>query len=373
MQVAIVVNSLQSGGSERAAVRLAESFVNDGHKVTIATWNGEIDFYALDERITRISIGDFFHHKGFRLPIIGYRFGGLGKFFNLIKFRKQIQELKPDVVIAIEALVGSIMAISLAMSRIPVIVSERVNPDPHVYKPHVIARLARPFIYKRLATCSVQTEGFANWVLENWKVSATVTPNLIPTSWITNSKSFDLNNMKIVSIGRVEPQKGFDILLSAWERLDLAKNDWRLEIIGSQNNSNYLSELLSLGDGKVCFSFPTHQVSELLDSSTIFISCSRFEGFPNVVLEALSRGVPTIAATSTDIIKDWADAGALITYEPEDVETLEELIKSLMDSPETLEKLSKQAIAVAKNYTWEKVGQSWYRAIDQSIKQKNRR
>ena len=371
MQITIVVNSLQQGGAERAAVRLAESFVNDGHKVTIATWDNDRDFYTLDERITRINLGNFFHHKGFRLPIIGYRFGGLGKFFNLIKFRKQIQELKPDVVIAMEALVGSIMAISLAMSRIPVIVSERVNPDPYVYKPHVIARLLRPFIYKRLATCSVQTEGFANWVLENWKVSATVTPNLIPTSWITNSKSFDLNNMKIVSIGRVEPQKGFDILLSAWERLDLAKNDWRLEIIGSQNNSNYLSELLSLGDEKVCFSVPTHQVSELLDSSTIFISSSRFEGFPNVVLEALSRGVPTIAAISSDVVKIWAKAGALIAYEPEDVETLEKIMISLMGSPERREMLSKQAIAVAKNYTWEKVGQSWYWAIDQSIKQKS--
>ena len=373
MQIVIVVNSLQQGGAERAAVRLAESFLIDGHIVTIATWSLDRDFYSLDERITRINLGNFFHHKGFRLPIIGHRFGRVGKFFNVIKFRQQIQELNPDVVIGMEALVGSIMAISLAMSRIPVIVSERVNPNPHVYKPHLIARLARPFIYKKLATCSVQTDGFANWVFENWKVSATVTPNQIPTSWIANSKTIDLNNRKIVSIGRVEPQKGFDILLSSWRRLDLEKNEWQLEIVGSQNNADYLGELLSHGDEKVSFSVPTHQVSELLDGSTIFISSSRFEGFPNVVLEALSRGVPTIAAISTDVIKDWAEAGALIAYEPEDVETLEQLIKSLMESPETLETLSKQAIAVAKNYTWETVGQSWYRAIDQSIKQKNRR
>lgn len=371
MQIVIVVNSLQHGGAERAAVRLAGSFVNDGHKTTIATWDNDRDFYTLDERIARINLGNFFHHNGFLLPIIGYRFRKIGRLFNIIEFRKQIQELKPDVVIAMEALVGSIMAISLAMSRIPVIVSERVNPDPYVYKPHVIARLLRPFIYKRLATCSVQTEGFANWVLKNWKVSANVTPNHIPISWITNSKSFDINNKKILSIGRVEPQKGFDILLKVWERLDLAKNDWRLEIVGSQNNSNYFSELSSLGGEKVCFSVPTHQVSELLDSSTIFISSSRFEGFPNVVLEALSRGVPTIAAISSDVVKIWAKAGALIAYEPEDVETLEKFMISLMGSPGRREMLSKQAIAVAKNYTWEKVGQSWYRAIDQSIKQKS--
>lgn len=370
MRIVIVVNSLQQGGAERAAVRLAESFFADGHDVIVATWNLDRDFYTLHHEVMRINIGNFFHHKGFGLPFVGPKFARVGKFFNTIKFRQQIKKLKPDVVICLEALVGSIMAISLTMSKIPVIVSERVNPDPKVYSPHVIARLARPFIYRRLASCSVQTEGFAKWVLENWKVASVVTPNHIPDSWIAERKPPSYQKKKILSIGRIEPQKGFDILLSAWNKLGATKDGWSLEIIGSQNNPDYLDHLLSRSHENVLFSLPTHEVSELLDESTIFVSSSRFEGFPNVVLEALARGVPTIAGFSTDIVKDWDESGALIGYEPEDSEVLANHLRDLMNSPETLERLGIQGLNQAKNYTWDVVGRSWYIAIDQAIMQK---
>jgi glycosyltransferase involved in cell wall biosynthesis len=370
VRIVVVVNSLQQGGAERAAVRLAESFFTDGHQVIIATWNLDRDFYALQEQIKRVNLGNFFHHKGFQLPFVGNRFSRLGKFFNVVKFRRQIQEVKPDVVICMEALVGSIMAISLVKSGIPVIVSERVNPDPDIYLPHKIAQLARPLIYKKAAICSVQTRGFSTWVKINWKVNAVITPNHIPDSWIVKSKTFNGNNKKIVSIGRIEPQKGFDILLNAWNSLGEEKDGWTLEIVGSQNNAGYLKHLFSLGGQNVHFSLPTHEISELLDDSAIFVSSSRFEGFPNVVLEALARGVPTVAAFSTDIVNEWDASGALVGYESENANALAIHLGQLMKSSETLEKLGIRGLNEAKNYTWEVVGRSWYIAIDQAIMQK---
>lgn len=370
MRIVVVVNSLQQGGAERAAVRLAEAFVNDGHKVTISTWSNDRDFYSLSEEISRVNLGDFFHYKELTIPIIGARFKRFGQLLNIWSFRRQILNLKPDVVICYEALVGSVMAVSLALSKVPLIVSERVNPDPDVYLPHRIAQILRPKIYRREAICSVQTQGFSNWVTKNWKVPAVVTPNHIPDSWIRQPKSFGDQKKKIVSIGRVEPQKGFDVLLSAWNKLGDTKDGWCLEIIGSQNNPDYLDHLLSGRHENVLFSLPTHEVSELLDESMIFVSSSRFEGFPNVVLEALARGVPTIAGFSTDIVKDWDESGALIGYEPEDSEALANHLSNLMNSPETLEKLGIRGLNQAKNYTWEVVGRSWYIAIDQAIMQK---
>lgn len=370
MRIVIVVNSLQQGGAERASVRLAESFAGDGHEVSLATWNDDRDFYSLNKSVARVNLGDFFSHKGFNFPLIGNRLHRMGKILNLFKFRSEIMSLNPDVVVCFEALVGSVTAISLVGSKVPLIVSERVNPDPSIYLPHRIAQLARPLIYRKSALCSVQTKGFSDWVLKRWNVKAAITPNHIPDSWVASIKTSNSTNKKIVSIGRIEPQKGFDILLNAWNNLDQIKDAWSLEIVGSQNNSSYLNELLSLNSQNVLFSLPTHEVSELLDNSTIFISSSRFEGFPNVVLEALARGVPTIAAFSTDIINDWDESGALIGYDSEDAEVLEKHLDALMRSPETLEKLSIQGLNVAKNYTWEVVGSSWYQAIDQAIKQK---
>lgn len=373
MRIAVVVNSLQQGGAERAATRVAEAFVNDGHEVTVFTWSNGRDFYSLNEKISRVNLGEFFTVNEMMLPIIGSRLKRLGLLRNIWHFRCQVTNLKPDVVICYEALVGSVMAVSLAFSRVPLIVSERVNPDPDVYLPHRIAQILRPKIYRREAICSVQTQGFASWVFKNWKIPALVTPNHIPDSWIGEPKLPRDQKKKIVSIGRVESQKGFDILLSAWSKLGDTKDGWSLEIIGSQNNPKYLEHLQSGNHENVLFSLPTHQVLELLDESTIFVSSSRFEGFPNAVLEALARGVPTIASFSTDIVNDWEQSGALIGYEPEDSEALAGHLGVLMKSPEILQQLSIQGLRVAKNYTWEVVGRSWYQAIDQAIIQKRRK
>jgi glycosyltransferase involved in cell wall biosynthesis len=373
MRIVVVVNSLQQGGAERAAIRLAEAFVYDGHEVIISTWSNKRDFYSLSQGTPRVNLGDFFDYKQLLLPIFGTRFNRISLMLNAWRYRRQILSLKPDVVICFEALVGSITAVSLACSRAPLIISERVNPDPDVYLPHRIAQIVRPKIYKREAICSVQTQGFSDWVLMNWKVPAAVTPNHIPDSWIGTPKSFTDQKRKIVSIGRVEPQKGFDILLKAWNRLGPAKDGWSLEIIGSQNNPEYLHDLKSKTHENVVFSPPTHEISAILDDSTILVSSSRFEGFPNVVLEALARGVPTIASFSTDIVNDWDEFGALLGYDPEDAEALAEHLRTLMNSPELLEKFSVQGLNVAKNYTWEAVGCSWYQAIDQAINQKKLR
>lgn len=370
MRIIIIVNSLQAGGAERAALRLAESFDQDGHEVILATWSSDIDFYKLDKSISRINLGNYFNQSNRQLPIIGKISGWLKKFHYLREIRYSIIDLNPDVVICFEALIGSITAISLATSRVPLIISERVNPNPDVYLPHRFARLARPLIYRSFATCSVQTQGFSDWVLKNWKVRAVVTPNHIPKSWISESKHFNASNKRIVSIGRIEPQKGFDILLKAWEKLGKTKDEWSLEIVGSQHNSDYLNKLIGLSSHNVKILPPTHEVLDLLDNSTIFVSSSRFEGFPNVVLEALSRGIPTIAAISTDVVKSWAESDALIAYEPQDVETLVLHLKLLMNSPKARAKLSTQAINVAKNYNWDKIQRSWYQAINQAIQQK---
>jgi GalNAc-alpha-(1->4)-GalNAc-alpha-(1->3)-diNAcBac-PP-undecaprenol alpha-1,4-N-acetyl-D-galactosaminyltransferase len=373
VRILIVVNSLQQGGAERAAVRLAEAFSDDLNEVTLATWSGNRDFYSLSARINRVTLCNFFNFFGFQIRFLRYPISLLGRLISLIRMRKELLSQRPDVVICFEALIGSVTALALVGSKVPLVVSERVNPDPAVYKPHWIAQLLRPKIYSSQAVCSVQTVGFQNWVQNNWKIESTLTPNHIPQSWISNFSSTKIKQKKIISIGRIEPQKGFDNLLDAWNRLGEARSGWTLEIIGSQDNSEYLARLLRDNPQNVQFSLPTLEVVDLLDSATIFVSSSRFEGFPNVVLEALARGVPTIASFSTDIIEKLNGSKALIGYDSEDVEALVTNLRSLMASPETLEKLAIQSLITAKNYTWEVIGPSWYQAINRAIEQKNRK
>ncbi len=373
MKVLIVVNSLQQGGAERASMRLAESFLTDKNEIVLATWNSERDFYKLDSNINRINLGNFFHHSGFFVPMLGHRFNRIGQLLNLRQYRKEIIRVQPDVVICFEALVGSITAISLLGTKFPIVVSERVNPNPEVYKPHQIAQKLRPFIYKRIATCSVQTQGFANWVHSHWKVTAVVTPNHIPNDWLFKRVTSENEVTRVISIGRVEPQKGFDTLLNAWSRLGSITTGKTLEIFGSQNNAEYLEYLMEKAPSNVHFHVEQEDVKAVLDESSVFVSSSRFEGFPNVVLEALARGVPTIASFSSDIINTLDNVNALLGYEPEDEDKLTTHLRRIIEDTSTRKQLSMAANEAISHYTWEEVGKNWYLAIEKAKKQKLKR
>jgi glycosyltransferase involved in cell wall biosynthesis len=321
--------------------------------------------------VNRINLGNFFHHAGFYVPFVGHRFARIGQMLNLRKYRKEIKKIQPDVVICFEALVGSITAISLLGTDIPLLISERVNPNPAVYKPHKIAQTLRPIIYKRIATCTVQTQGFAKWVQNNWKIMAVVTPNHIPNDWIFNRKSSENEVTKIVSIGRVEPQKGFDILLDSWAQLGSITSGKTLEIFGSSNNSEYLEFLKEIAPSNVHFHDAREDMKTVLDESSIFVSSSRFEGFPNVVLEAIARGVPTIASFSSDIINTLDNMNAVLGYEPEDVLTLTSHLRRIIEDSSARRELSIKANKAISQYTWDEVGSNWYLAIERAKEQKN--
>jgi glycosyltransferase involved in cell wall biosynthesis len=371
MKILIVVNSLQQGGAERASIRLAESFLTDNHEIVVATWNSNRDFYKLDPNIKRIDIGNFFHYSGLSIPLLGERFKRIGQLFNLRHYRKEIKKVNPDVVICFEALVGSITAVSLLGTKLPVIVSERINPDPMVYEPHQFAKLLRPFIYKRLAICSIQTQGFARWVQANWRIIPVVTPNHVPNDWILNRVNTKSEVTKVISIGRIDPQKGFETLLNAWSRLGNMTEGKTLEIFGRQDDLRYLELLRSKALGNVVFHDAQENIIEILDKSSVFVSSSRFEGFPNVVLEAIARGVPTIASYSSDIVNTLANQKALLGYEPTDEDTLLlHLLKVIGDSS-VRNQLSSAAFKAVTSYTWASVGSSWYLAIEKAKEQKN--
>ena len=373
MKILIIVNSLQQGGAERAATRVAESMLSDGHQIVVGTWNATRDLYKLNSKIKRINLGNFFIHSGFYVPFTSYRFNRIGQLLNLRKYRKEITSVEPDVVICFEALVGSITAISLLGKKMPLLISERVNPNPAVYKPHQIAQTLRPLIYKRIATCSVQTQGFASWTQTHWKITSVVTPNHIPNDWLFKRVTSDNEVTQVVSIGRVEPQKGFDILLKSWTQLGSITSGKTLEIFGSQNNSEYLEYLKKKAPSNVHFHDAQQDVKAILDESSVFVSSSRFEGFPNVVLEAIARGVPTIASFSSDIINTLDDANAVLGYEPEDEHKLTSNLQRIIEDSCTRKQLSINANKAISDYTWEEVGINWYVAIERAKEQKLKR
>jgi GalNAc-alpha-(1->4)-GalNAc-alpha-(1->3)-diNAcBac-PP-undecaprenol alpha-1,4-N-acetyl-D-galactosaminyltransferase len=367
MKIMIVVNSLQSGGAERDSLRLGKDLALDGNQVILATLSSVRDFYDVPKEIHRVELDSLIESNPFRaISLIG-KFGA-NKLIKAISIRRAYFKHKPDVVLAIETKIGILTYLSLFATKCGIVIRECIDPNPTNRKTRKSRSRIVPLIL-RFGKClyTVQTHGFKDWAEANWRVSTLVIPNHMPDDWILNIRE-ESNSQSVVSIGRMVHQKGFDNLLLAWNSLGTMTTGWTLKIFGSQKDEDYFSFLETLKSKNVELNSPIHDVKSELDNAYIFVSSSRYEGLPNVVLEAMARGLPVIAAYSTDALKDFASTGVVLGYHPEDTDALAKHLRLLISDPLKARELSDHSLTSIKEYTWEKLGTSWYEAFNLSIK-----
>jgi glycosyltransferase involved in cell wall biosynthesis len=125
---------------------------------------------------------------------------------------------------------------------------------------------------------------------------------------------------QIMAVGRLVPQKGFEVLLRAFVKLDA--RDWRLTILGegpSRGELEALVETLGIGD-RVALPGEVHDVRARLHEAAVFVLASRFEGFPNALLEAMAEGTAIVATDCksgpAEILRDCPSA-ALVPVDDE--------------------------------------------------------
>lgn len=173
----------------------------------------------------------------------------------------------------------------------------------------------------------------------------------------------------IISIGRLEVQKGFDLLIQASARLIDRGYDHTLIILGEGSQRQYLLDLASqLNISKKVFlpGFISNPFP-LLKAAKIFVSASRVEGFGQAILEALALGVPVVATncnTGPSEILDGGNFGKLVI--PEDVIALTNAMEELF-SPEENEKYSHLGYQRALNYSLDHIVNLWKETLFEVI------
>lgn len=198
-------------------------------------------------------------------------------------------------------------------------------------------------------------------------------PELDNVTVISNPLSFfpsqasDCNSNKIIAVGRYEPQKGFDLLLQAWAIIHKDHPEYILNIYGAGDSTPYkkLAAELNLGDS--CqINGPTEHIIEKYLESSIFVLSSRYEGFGQVLTEAMACGVPPVAFSCPcgprDIIKDKED-GFLV--ENGNIEKLAEKITCLITHKELRIQMGKQARLNARRFLIENIGKQWEKLFEE--------
>jgi glycosyltransferase involved in cell wall biosynthesis len=136
----------------------------------------------------------------------------------------------------------------------------------------------------------------------------------------------------LISIGRLERQKGIDVLLDAIEQLDPLPDDVHFLIVGDGPDAPQLRqrvEEMRLTD-RIHFVGRRDDVPGLLAASMALVLPSRWEGMPNVVLEAMAAGRPVIASRVEGIAELVRDHASGLTFNSENSRELSIAIKTIL-------------------------------------------
>lgn len=177
----------------------------------------------------------------------------------------------------------------------------------------------------------------------------------------------------ILYVGRMDDvSKRVYRLLDVWKLLNDKCPDWRMVAIGDGPELEPLkSKAKQLGVERFEMEGP-HRPRRYYENASLLILTSDFEGFPLVLAEAMSFGVVPVIygsfAAVYDIIEDGKD-GIVIpkTKDGFSAELMAQIIKELMDSPETIDEMAKAAIEKSKQFEIEKIGGQWKDVFDDLI------
>ncbi len=365
MRITLVVPSLGCGGTERIVVMMANYWEAQGKVVTVLTSDSEVakPFYPLAKNVTHRPLNILAESKG-------YISGLIKNLSRIIIFRNAIKQSKPDIIISF--LVKNNVRVLLAARGlgVPIIVSER--SDPSVSAPAGIWKLLIDWTYAWAARITVFTSRAGASLSQLLQQKLSVIPNPIALLGETRVSYNEKN--ALVGVGRLEEEKGFDLLIRAFALVAEKLPEATLTIWGEgsqQSKLQTLSDELEIAD-KVFFAGVTQNINQALSAATVFVQASRCEGFGNALCEAMAIGLPVISTACSgpqEIIRHDYD-GILVPID--DVEALAAAIIELLNDEEKRKQLAKVAPRVKERFSLDRIMKQWNELIAEVYLAKNR-
>ena len=182
-----------------------------------------------------------------------------------------------------------------------------------------------------------------------------------PLSFLPTKYS-ELMERRVIAVGRYVYQKGFDMLLQAWSKIDKLYPDWQLAIFGDGDRTPYEKQMKTFGvDAKRChLNGPTPNIQQEYVISSIFVFSSRFEGFGMVLVEAMACGLPVVSfdcpCGPKDIVRDGED-GLLV--ENGNIDLLASSLSRLMNDETLRQSMSKAGLKNVQRFNIEQIAEQW--------------
>ncbi len=366
MRIALVISSLGCGGAERVISTMANYWAAKGREVTLITFYPmENDFYRLDPAVRRVALG-------LHGPPPNLLATARNVLADLFRLRRAVRRARPDAVISFIDNTNTRALLATRGLGVNVVVSERVDPARHKIRRRWerLRRVSYPWADAIVA----QTGNAAEWLRGiSGDAPVAVIPNPLAsldreTADGPGTARIDVSRSTVLAMGRLEPQKGFDMLITAFARAGAAHPGWRLVILGEGGERDALTALADrLGiAGRVSLPGAVKTPMPVLSRGGMFVLSSRFEGFPNALMEAMACGLPAVSfdcpSGPAGIIRDGVD-GLLVP--PEDVEALAAAMGRLMGDEDERKRLASRAVEVKERFGQETVMGMWDNLLEQ--------
>lgn len=282
-----------------------------------------------------------------------------------LKLLQRLQTLRPGVLVSTRVSLN-VIAARFARPGVVTIGQEHLNITSH--KPGLLRQVLNHS--RKLDALAVLTTGDQRdyrQSLAGARTRVVCIPNALPEKPAVRA---DLDSKRVVAAGRYTRQKGFDLLVPAFEQVARKHPDWQLRVYGGGPLHDSLRrQVRDLGlHNHVLLMGRTDQLADEFARSSLYVLSSRFEGFPMVLLEAIAVGLPVVSFDCprgpSDLITDGVD-GTLVPFG--DVDALAAAILDLIENPDKRRAYSDAALKTARTYEIDVIGQAWRRVFGELL------
>lgn len=356
-----------SGGMERIVIDKINYLADSGYDVSLAYYGTKEDktFYPLNENVKRCPIVRYDGNQSFiKRMIIAVK--------SIVAILRIIGWEKPNIIVNANTVIVS-WILPFIRRKIPKIVELHFSYDgmlivnEEIYGKHSMKasfnNWLRRKIYPLYDRCVLLTEDDKKrWGFHN----AVVIPNFTA---LDSSNKTDLKSKRAVCVGRLSYQKNIDILVDAWNIVAKSHPEWNLDIYGNgELEENLKRRIDTLGlESFVTLKGVSSKVQEEYPKYSLFVLPSRYEGFPLVLVEAMSFGLPCVGfpiVGNTTVIQTGKNG---LLAEERTPKCLANSLIEIIEDEVLLKSMSINAVESVKKYEKNNVMKMWQKLFDSVV------
>ncbi|WP_303208403.1 glycosyltransferase [Bacteroides oleiciplenus] len=356
MKIALVGYLHGSGGAERQIIMLANALAAYNHDVYLLILAQNNPCYEISDKVNRVVLTHC--EKKYGVKIIN----------RFLAYRNCIIKLQPDVTIHYWLQSAYFTAMIPSKKRGRIIYSERGDPYDSEY--YGLLGIIRNVAFKQIDGFVFQSEGAKNFfdikvksrsIIIHNSVSVPIDKYLVPK----------VREQRIVSVGRLHPQKNQKLLIDAFACISSKYPEYMLDIYGDGALQDYLEnqiEKLNLKK-KITIYNSRKDIFDCIRKASLFVLSSDYEGMPNALMEAMALGLPCISTDcrpggARTLIQDGENGFIVPTNDPK---ALAEKIEYVLSHKQEADRVALKAHDIMNTHTQQYIFDQWNSYIMQIV------